>query len=93
MDRGNLVCYDLTGKIIAQTGEASGAVLPHEYPVGVPYLELPYGAMDWENQRLISIDVSTVPHRPVFESIIREKTDAEKVAEYEALLRLNGIKV
>jgi len=64
MKRGNLVIYDLTGRILAQTGEAEGDVYPHEYPVGVPYIEIPHGAM--ELLELTSIDTSVEPHLPVF---------------------------
>jgi hypothetical protein len=84
MQRGNLVIYDLEGTIISQTGEAEGDLLPHVYPVGVPYIELPFGSMKYEEQRLVRIDVSQEPHTPIFEPIVREKTAEEKLAEYEA---------
>ncbi len=91
MQRGNLVIYDFKGVIINQTGEAVGDLLPHVYPDGVPYLELPYGAMKYEEQRLVSIDVSIKPNVPIFKLIIREKTDAEKLAEAESKLKAAGL--
>lgn len=91
MQRGNLVIYDLEGTIISQTGEAEGNLLPHTYPVGIPYIELPFGTMDYNNQMLIKIDVTTEPHTPIFEPIIRQKTDTEKLAEIEAKLKLAGL--
>ncbi|QUI25509.1 hypothetical protein HZI73_25860 [Vallitalea pronyensis] len=51
MNRGNLLIYDTTGKIWMQTGEATDDVLNHEYPVGVPYIELPYGSTDGKRMR------------------------------------------
>jgi hypothetical protein len=91
MDRGNLIIYDLEGTIISQTGEATGDLLPHTYPVGIPYIELNYGDMKYETQRLVRVNVNTDPHTPVFEPIIREKTDAEKLAEAEEKLRQAGL--
>lgn len=85
MDRGNLVIYDLEGKIILQTGEASGDVLPHTYPSGIPYIELPYGTM--KTKRLVSIDVSADPHEPIFEEIQREKTLEDRILELEEELK------
>lgn len=68
MQRGNLVIYDLIGKIVSQTGEAEGDLLPHDYPVGIPYIEIPFGTM--AQKRVISIDVSDPQnHKPVFENI------------------------
>lgn len=68
MKRGNLVIYDLEGTIISQSGEADGEWVPHIYPVGVPYLELPFGVMKGKN--LLKIDTSdSRNHVPVFEDI------------------------
>lgn len=91
MKRGNLIIYDLEGTIISQTGEAEGELLPHVYPVGVPSLELEHGEMDYPNKKLISIDVSKVPHAPIFEPIVREKTAEEKLTEAMAKLKAAGI--
>ena len=63
MERGNLVIYDLEGTIISQSGEAMGFVLPHSYPVGIPYLEIPFGTMNLK--QVVSIDVSVTPNIPV----------------------------
>lgn len=76
MQRGNLVIYDETGKIFSQTGEAEGDVLPHEYPIGIPYMEIPFGTM--ATKRLLSIDVSdSNNHVPVFEDIPQQPTYEE----------------
>ena len=63
MQRGNLIIYDETGKIFSQSGEAEGDVLAHEYPTGLPYLEIPFGTMALK--RVVSIDTSVTPHVPV----------------------------
>lgn len=81
MQRGNLVIYDNDGRIWYQSGEAEGDILAHEYPVGLPYIEIPFGTM--KSKRLISIDTSVKPHVPVFEDIIREKTQEEVIQELE----------
>lgn len=67
MQRGNLVIYDLEGTIVYQTGEAEGNILPHEYPVGIPYMEIPFGTM--KTKRLIRIDTTVEPHEPIFEDV------------------------
>lgn len=85
MQRGNLVIYDKTGKIFSQTGEAEGAVLPHEYPVGIPYIEIPFGTM--ATKRVVRIDVSDPNnHIPIFEDIEIQKTPEEIIAELQAEL-------
>lgn len=67
MQRGNLIIYDEEGTVISQTGDAMGDILPHTYPVGVPYVELEYGAyaIEFANSRLIGINVET--KEPMFE--------------------------
>lgn len=84
MQRGNLVIYDETGKIFSQTGEAEGDVLPHEYPIGIPYIEIPFGTM--ATKKLIEIDATKEPHEPIFEDIERQPTIQElllRIAELE----------
>jgi len=81
MQRGNLIIYDNEGRIWYQSGEAEGDVLPHEYPVGLPYMEIPFGTM--RNKRLIRIDTTVEPHQPIFEDIEIEKTPQEIIEELE----------
>ena len=68
MKRGNLITYDESGKIFSQTGEAEGNVLPHEYPIGIPYMEFEFGSM--KDRRITHIDTSKEPHEPVFRELI-----------------------
>jgi len=85
--RGNLVIYDITGKIFSQTGEAEGDILPHEYPVGIPYMEIPFGTM--AIKRVKSIDITVTPHQPVYEDIILTKTTEQiRIEELENQLLL-----
>lgn len=86
MQRGNLVIYDYEGRIWYQSGEAEGDVLPHEYPVGLPYMEIPFGTM--RTKRLIKIDTTVEPHQPIFEDIEIEKTPQEIIEELENQLLL-----
>lgn len=69
MQRGNLIVYDTTGRIFSQTGEADGEVLPHVYPVGIPWIEIPYGEIDYTKNYVSSIDVSVDPNLPIIEEI------------------------
>lgn len=88
MERGNLVIYDpVTGKVWSQTGEAYGDVLPHEYPVGLPYIEIPFGTMVVKN--LVSIDVTDPTNPiPVFEDVPTFLSPEERIAELENQLLL-----
>ncbi len=89
MQRGNLVLYDYEGKIFSQTGEAEGDLLPHTYPVGIPWVEIPFGTM--ATKRLISIDVSNGVDNPIpiFEDIEIPKTEEQlRIEELENQLLL-----
>lgn len=88
MQRGNLIIYDLEGKIFSQTGEAEGDILPHIYPVGLPYIEIPFGTM--ASKKLIGIDVSVTPHEPIFEDLEILQSDADRIAELENQLLLQA---
>jgi len=79
MQRGNLVVYDETGKIFYQTGEAEGDVLPNVVPVGLPYIEIPFGTM--VTKMLKSIDVTGEVHVPIFEDVATTKTMPEMIDE------------
>ena len=86
MQRGNLVIYDLNGTIWSQTGEAEGDILPHEFPIGLPSIEIPFGTM--ATKRLVCIDVSNPSNPvPIFEDIIPFKTPEQlRIEELEKLL-------
>jgi len=70
MQRGNLIIYDEVGTIISQTGEAQGCILPHEYPVGVSYIELLYGSYraQLSTSRIVRIDpITKIPEFETYE--------------------------
>lgn len=91
MNRGNLVIYDTNGRIWSQTGDAYGDVLPHEYPVGLPFIEIPFGTVT--THTLIGIDVSAIPHQPILEPIVPQKSpDQLKIEKLEnQLLEAEGV--
>jgi hypothetical protein len=65
MKRGNLIIYDNNGVIIHQSGEASGDdVQPHYIPVGIPSIELEYGALSTKYP--VKVNVSKTPHEVEF---------------------------
>lgn len=57
MQRGSLIIYDNNGKIWYNSGDAEGDILPHEHPVGLPYIETQFGELD--GKRVLSVDVET----------------------------------
>lgn len=75
MQRGNLVIYDNTGKIYYQSGIAEGDILPHEYPIGLPYIEILFETMT--GKILKSIDVTKTPPKPIFELLETKPTYEE----------------
>jgi hypothetical protein len=86
MNRGNLVIYDLQGKIFYQSGEASGDLLPHVYPVGIPFLEIPFGSM--AGKKLVGVDVSKDVDEPILEEIEKIRNSEERIIELENQLLL-----
>jgi|GEM_PF-3469041 len=88
MKRGNLVIYDNRGVIYGQTGDLNADVPAHDYPQGIPYIEIPYGIIN--EKKLLYIDVSKTPHEPIFEVLEIQKTDAERIAELENQLLLQA---
>lgn len=88
MEIGNLIIYDNDGVVWSQTGEATGNVKRTIYPKGIPYIEIPYGAM--KNKRIVSVDVTEIPHKLVTEDITYEPTYEELESQ---LLLLENSKI
>ena len=89
MKRGNLIIYDLAGNIITQSGDAEGSILPHQYPVGIPFIELEFGST--VGKRIVSVDVSCEPHQLVLEDIEQPLSREEMIAELqEQISKLQG---
>ncbi|UDN58226.1 hypothetical protein [Clostridioides sp. ES-S-0010-02] len=76
MDRANRIIYNQTGKILLQTGEATGDVLEHDEITELFYTDVPYGSIDYTRNRLIGINVET--KEPILEEIKVELTEEEK---------------
>ncbi|WP_131068625.1 hypothetical protein [Clostridioides difficile] len=59
MDRGNRIIYNQDGKIIFQTGEATGDVLEHDTITELHYLDVEFGSIDYSKQYIESINPIT----------------------------------
>lgn len=87
MQIGNRVIYDQNGKIVFQTGEIQGDVLPRKEITELNYIDLEYGEIDYSKYRIVGIDVET--KEPILEEIIIEKTpEQQKIEELENQLLL-----
>lgn len=63
----NRLVYDTsTGRIICQTGEAIGDVLPHSEWGTLAYIDVPYGSVDYTKKFIKAIDLETLS--PVIEA-------------------------
>lgn len=77
LKRGNRVIYDTTtGKVIHQTGEAAGDILPHDDCHGISYIEIPYGAIDYTKKYIAGVDLKT--KRVIIKNYEIELTEQEK---------------
>lgn len=92
MNRGNRLFYDQDGKIIFQTGEASGkGVNPHKEIASLNYIDLEFGAVDTSKYSISSID--TVNKMPILEEIPQTLTEEQqRILELEnELLIASGV--
>lgn len=76
MNRANRIIYDQTGKILLQTGEATGDVLPHDEITELHCIDVPYGNVDYAKNRIIGINIETI--QPILEKIPVYVSEAEK---------------
>ncbi|HBG1591627.1 TPA: hypothetical protein KPH67_003898, partial [Clostridioides difficile] len=67
MERGNRIIYDQTGKILLQTGEATGDILEHDTITELHYIDVEYGSIDYTRNRIIGINIET--KEPILEEI------------------------
>jgi len=80
---GSLIIYDDNGKIWAVFPDAEGNVLPHEKPIGLPYIETAFGELN--GKRALSVDVAN--GTLVTEDIIIPLTpDQQKIVDLENIL-------
>ncbi len=67
MNRANRIICDQTGKILLQTGEATGDVLPHDEITELHCIDVLYGSIDYTRNRVIGINIET--KEPILEEI------------------------
>ncbi|EGT4050392.1 hypothetical protein I5976_01010 [Clostridioides difficile] len=88
MNRANRIIYDQTGKILLQTGEATGDVLEHDTITELYYVDIEYGSIDYTKNRIIGINIET--KEPILEEIPVFITEEEKrIQELENQILLN----
>ncbi|VIF69299.1 Uncharacterised protein [Clostridioides difficile] len=76
MNRLNRIICDQTGKILLQTGEATGDVLEHDTITELHCVDIPYGSIDYTKNRIIGINIET--KQPILEEIPILISDEEK---------------
>ncbi|HDN2383711.1 TPA: hypothetical protein P1J69_004003, partial [Clostridioides difficile] len=74
--RANRIIYDQTGKILLQTGEATGDILEHDTITELHYIDVEYGSIDYTRNRIIGINIET--KEPILEEIPTFISDEEK---------------
>ncbi|MGO0849970.1 hypothetical protein [Clostridioides difficile] len=76
MNRANRIIYDQTGKILLQTGEATGDILQHDTITELHCIDVEYGSIDYTRNRIIGINIET--KEPILEEIPIFVTEEEK---------------
>ncbi|HBF9318822.1 TPA: hypothetical protein KO474_000622 [Clostridioides difficile] len=88
MNRANRIIYDQTGKILLQTGEATGDILEHDEITELHCIDIEHGSIDYTKNRIIGINVET--KEPILEEIPVYLTEEEKrIQELENQILLN----
>ncbi|HGT1700622.1 hypothetical protein KWK86_017165 [Clostridioides difficile] len=88
MNRANRIIYDQTGKILLQTGEATGDILEHDEITELHYLDVEYGNIDYSKQYIESIN--TITKEPILKDIPIYLSEEEKrIQELENQILLN----
>ncbi|PBH84472.1 hypothetical protein BGU59_09810 [Clostridioides difficile] len=87
MNRANRIIYDQNGKILLQTGEATGDILEHDAITELHYVNIEYGSVDYTKKRIVGINIET--KQPILEEIPIFVTEEEKrIQELENQLLL-----
>ncbi|MCC0784254.1 hypothetical protein IR152_14495 [Clostridioides sp. ES-S-0108-01] len=88
MNRANRIIYNQTGEILLQTGEATGDVLEHDIITELFYIDVPYGSIDYNKNRIIGINMKT--KQPILEEVPIYLSEEEKrIQELENQILLN----
>ncbi|HBF8529268.1 TPA: hypothetical protein KO034_003355 [Clostridioides difficile] len=84
MERGNRIIYNQDGKILLQTGEATGDVLEHDAITELHYLDVEYGSIDYSKQYIESINpITKEPNIKNIEVVLTDEQKRLKVLEEE----------
>ncbi|HBF4490543.1 TPA: hypothetical protein KOO02_003283 [Clostridioides difficile] len=76
MNRANRIICDQTGKILLQTGEATGDILEHDEITELHFVDIPYGSVDYTKSRIVGINIET--KEPILEEIPVFVSEEEK---------------
>ncbi|VII50665.1 Uncharacterised protein [Clostridioides difficile] len=76
MNRANRIICDQTGKILLQTGEATGDILEHDEITELHFVDIPYGSVDYTKSRIVGINIET--KEPILEEMPVYLTEEEK---------------
>ncbi|HBF8942160.1 TPA: hypothetical protein KO179_001490 [Clostridioides difficile] len=76
MNRDNRIIYNQDGKILLQTGEATGDVLEHDTIVELHFLDVEFGSIDYSKQYIESIN--PVTKEPILKDIEVVLTNEQK---------------
>ncbi len=76
MKRGNRIIYNQDGKILLQTGEATGDILEHDTITELNFIDLEFGSINYSKQYIESIN--PVTKEPVIKDIPVILTDEQK---------------
>ncbi|MCI9975606.1 hypothetical protein JY742_05695 [Clostridioides difficile] len=88
MEVGKLIIYDDKGKILFQSGEGKGDLIPYDKNMKVDWLEIKYNSIDYSKYRIVGINVET--KEPILEEIPVYVSEEEKrIQELENQILLN----
>lgn len=88
MNRNNRIIYDQKGKILLETGEATGDILEHDEITELHCIDVKYGSIDYNKNRIIGINIET--KEPILEEIPVYVSEEEKrIQELENQILLN----
>ncbi|HEK8688689.1 TPA: hypothetical protein STS56_003717 [Clostridioides difficile] len=76
MNRANRIICDQTGKILLQTGEATGDILEHDEITELHFVDISYGSVDYTKSRIVGINIET--KEPILEEMPVYLTEEEK---------------
>ncbi|MFI2856773.1 hypothetical protein ACH6EH_06500 [Paenibacillus sp. JSM ZJ436] len=87
MQIGNRIIFDQDGEIIFQSGEMQGDVLPRKEVSHLDYVDLDYGAVNFQTHRISGIDVAT--KQPILEQLeVQLSPEQQRIKELEDQLLL-----